>query len=85
MPVTTRIITPLSGSSRKPQSAPKRASVPEAVWKGSPASQVNWINWWVRSGTLASCATAPTENTKERSTMPGQKMLISNLPGPPCG
>ena len=43
MPVTTRIITELSGSSRKPQSAWKVASCPLAMWNGRPAIQVNWI------------------------------------------
>ena len=50
MPVTTRIMTELSGSSRKPQSAEKVARWPLAMWKGRPASQVNWMTWWVRSG-----------------------------------
>ena len=41
MPVITRIITELSGSSRNPQSAVNVPRRPSAMWNGSPASQVN--------------------------------------------
>ena len=45
MPVTTRIMTELSGSSRKPQSSWKVARCPLAMWNGMPGSQVNWMIW----------------------------------------
>ncbi len=66
MPVTTRIITELSGSSRKPQSAEKVARWPLAMWNGRPAIQVNWITWWTRSGSCESCHTAPAEKMKRQ-------------------
>src|ERR1051326_616179 len=37
MPVTTRIMTELNGSSRKPQSMVKVEMAPVAVWNGRPA------------------------------------------------
>ena len=82
MPVTTRIITALSGSSRKPQSAVNVARRPSAMWKGSPASQVNRITWWTFSGLggeLRDRAAAKT-GTNSR-TIPGQRMSISFFSG----
>ena len=82
MPVTTRIMT---RAERVEQEAPvggEARHCPPAVWNGRPASQVNWINWWVRPGSEESCHTAPAEKMKESSTMPGQNREMNRLPAP---
>ena len=47
------------GAERVEQEAPvggeASPACPSAMWNGSPASQVNWITWWVRSGRRESC------------------------------
>ncbi len=83
MPVTTRIITALSGSSRKPQSALNVARRPSIMWNGSPAIQVNWMTSCTRTVCSASCQTAPAESRNESSTMPGQIKLTSIFSGDP--
>ncbi len=40
MPVTTRIITELSGSNRNPQSIVNEANCPLDMWNGRPPIQV---------------------------------------------
>ena len=81
MPVTTRIITELSGSSRKPQSIWNEASCPLDMWNGSPAIQVNWITSRTLCACCASCHTAPAEKRNESRIIPGQIRSMRNLSG----
>src|ERR1035437_8152467 len=80
-PVTTRIITALSGSSRNPQSAWKVARCPLAMWNGSPAIQVNWITSCTRFGSCQSWYAALREKTKESRTIPGQMKTMRHFSG----
>ena len=81
-PVTTRIITELSGSRRKPQSALKVPRAPLAKWKGSPATQVYWTTSCILDVVPANSITAAAESRNDSSTMPGQKMAITAFPAP---
>ena len=81
MPVTTRIITELNGSSRKPQSIWNEPICPLDMWNGSPAIQVKLTTSCTRWACCESCHTAPAEKMKESSTIPGQIRLMRNFSG----
>ena len=81
MPVTTRIITELSGSSRKPQSIVNEANCPFDMWNGSPAIQVKLTTSCTLCACCESCHTAPAEKMKESRTIPGQIRLMRNFSG----
>ena len=83
MPVITRIITELSGSSRKPQSSGecRELAVGHVERQAGDPGELDHLMAALFRGSCASCHTAPTEKMNDSRTIPGQISLIRNFSG----
>ena len=80
-PVTTKIITAESGSSRNPQSAVKFVTEPEVMWNGPAGTHSNKIFSATRcaSGRPSNWTNAPSAKTNETATLPTQMAFTGEL------